>query len=109
MKIINRLAAGGERPLVTRWTRYSNNDRLALLVVDKDDPEYEFTASLNFPNHPIPDGAIAVKDYSENEGMVETLVESGVIEPRPMFSIPSGFISAGVYRLTEAALEEAKS
>lgn len=112
MKLVNKLAYAtpvdvkGE--LTTYWGQY-NNGRIALTIVDEAPEEGPIaTATVNLPDANIPKNAIAVKNYSENEGMVDTLVASGVIKPEPLKFIMSGFVSIGVYELTKEALADLK-
>ena len=49
---------------------------------------------------------IQVKDWSENRGMWEALVESGVIESEPVEKITSYFVQVKVGKLTKQAEEE---
>ena len=56
------------------------------------------------PGVPVPDDCIAIKDYSENAGMVHTLKQMGIID-RKVDEIPSGFVTIPVYTLTPAGLD----
>ena len=47
------------------------------------------------------DRFVLVKDYSENEGMVNLMVENGVIDPKPVKTMVSGFVEISVYKTTE--------
>lgn len=47
------------------------------------------------------DDYIAVKNYSENEGMDEFLVSSGIVDKDPINYVASGFVDIPIYRLTE--------
>lgn len=56
------------------------------------------TASVALPT-PHPEGCVWVKDYSENEGMVDALVAGGVIAPEPVMTVRSGYVQVSAYRL----------
>jgi hypothetical protein len=38
------------------------------------------TASVNLPNHPLLEDEVAIKDYSENEGIADALAKAGIIK-----------------------------
>jgi hypothetical protein len=87
-------------------------ERLALQIVgywrDEDECEQEeplATATVNLPADPCPPGEVYVKDYSENEGMVQQLIQWGVIEPKIMFTAASGFVKISRFQLTKKFLE----
>ena len=81
-----------------RTGRYRNGN-LALQV---ECPEgLVCTCSVN-PDTPLPDNELAVKDWSENEGMVEELKRQGVIFGDPVKTLPTeyGFVKIKVFPLT---------
>jgi hypothetical protein len=59
---------------------YQNNNRIALQVVTVEYGEPYGVLSVNMPNCAIPDGCIAVKDYSENEELARVAFDTGVFE-----------------------------
>ena len=77
------------------------NGNLALCVFDEEG--LVFTCTVN-PGFRLPDTAIAVKDYSENEGMVDALTEQGIIG-RELRRVPSGFVTIPVHELTAKGRE----
>lgn len=80
-------------------TEYTNGNRA--LVVNDDDGRL-YTCSVN-PGKEIPNDCIAIKDYSENVGMVNALSEMGIIGEW-VEDIPSGWVVIPVFRLTEKGL-----
>jgi hypothetical protein len=78
--------------------KYANNDRIALELVFED-PECGnqlmpmTTATINLPDEPCAADEVFIKDYSENEGLLEVLIEAGIIS-EPVDHVYSGFISA---------------
>ena len=58
------------------------------------------------PDVKVPKGCIAVKNYSENEGMVSWLVSEGLIEETPIQIIVSGWVEIPIHRLTDKGREE---
>lgn len=81
---------------------YTNNDSLALQLVDESDGQLIMTFTVNMVNEQFPAGDIAIKNYSENEGSVETLIEHDIIEA-PVVNIHSGFVDIPVAGLTDRA------
>lgn len=81
-------------------TRYGNGN-LALAVESETEGPI-CICSVN-PGQKVDDGLLAVKDYSENEGMASTLLDMGIIGEKK-YSIPSGWVSIPVYELTEKGL-----
>lgn len=65
---------------------YMADGSLKLMLRDIEDGMPVATATVCAP-HLLLNGdhkAVAVKDYSENEGMTTALVKAGIIEPRPI-------------------------
>lgn len=60
------------------------------------------TCSVN-PGVPLPDNELAVKDWSENEGIVEELKRQNVISGDPVRTIDMvyGFVKIKVFALTD--------
>ena len=56
------------------------------------------TATTNIAGFKVPDGYILIKDWSENEGMLECLTKAGVIEPTGE-KVSTGFVQAHVAKL----------
>lgn len=79
--------------------RYPNGNLAVEIISDTEGPITKVTVN---PNVKLEDDYIAIKDYSENEGMVEFLVSMGIIVENPVMTIPSGFVFIPVHRLTNA-------
>lgn len=60
------------------FARYEN-DRIAIRLVSED--ETIAMATVNVPCCPLARDEILIKSYSENEGMLEALIDAGVVEP----------------------------
>ena len=84
---------------VLQFAEYFNG-RTAIMLVDSFEGEPIATCTVNVPTEPIEEGEVFIKNYSENSGMVESLVEAGVIEP-PHRKFPSGFVQIEVCKLIE--------
>lgn len=77
------------------------NGRTALELVDSEDGDRVATATLNLPNEPLADDEVIIKTHSENQTMLETLVNAGIVEPTGRVCV-SGFITAPVCRVKVA-------
>jgi len=63
---------------LTSW-RYLNG-ALAIRAVDADTGEPVAVLTVNMPDIKLAPGEVLIKDYSENEGALETLLQAGVVE-----------------------------
>jgi hypothetical protein len=76
------------------------NKRTAL-VLRTLDGEPMAVLSVNLPANPMTDHEIAIKDYSENDGVLAALMEANIVEEPHRF-IASGHVVIPVCRKTEA-------
>lgn len=58
---------------------YQNNGRLALELVDADDGLPVARATVNIPDVELNPGEVVIKNYAENEGLLEVLVAAGIV------------------------------
>lgn len=97
---------------VVKFDRYADNNNVALQLFGKIGTDYEnepiAIASVNTDVQLYPD-YIAIKNWSENAGIVDALIDSGVIENKREFGIPCGFVSADVHKLTKKAIDVMES
>ncbi|MBJ8356019.1 MULTISPECIES: hypothetical protein [Bacillus cereus group] len=77
----------------------------AIQLVNKNDGELVTVASVNGGLR-LTDDAVGIKTWSENEDIVRSLVNGGVIEPELLGVEPTGFVEIEFYRLTTASLEK---
>lgn len=77
------------------FTRYRNNNALAITFATVDIGEAYMTASLNRPEFQLGANQVFLKDYAENAGVADLLIRNGIINPTPL---PSG-----AYELTAMA------
>lgn len=90
-----------------KFSIYTNNNATGILLVD-DDGDLVTVASVNINEEEgevLPD-EVAIKDYSENEGIVDVLVDAGVIDKDSVRFIPSLFVIVPVFKLSDEAFEE---
>lgn len=89
-----------------RFNKYLNgNTAIQLFGAPGTDYEGEAVAvaSVNGGIKVAPN-IVGIKTWSKNAGMVQALVDAGIIEPELLFTRPSGFVRIEYYRLTDDAL-----
>lgn len=83
------------------------NGNLALEIIGAEGTDYEgepiVRVTVN-PDQIVPEDCIAIKDYSENRGMVDFCREIGIIADR-VTTIQSGWVQIPVYKLSDSGLE----
>lgn len=67
-----------------------NNKRIAMQLVDSEGPVA--VATINFPDEQLEEDEIIIKDYSENEGMLDSLIEAGIVS-EPLRYTSSGYVN----------------
>ena len=77
----------------TASTAVYTNGRVALFLDDTNTGEAIAVASINIPEAIIPKGYAAIKNYGENEGVLEALIENKIIGKEPFCMLRSGHIS----------------
>ena len=89
---------------IIEWSIYSQNNNIAIKLLDENTKELVAVATTN-TSEDTDWTKIQVKDWSENRGMWEALVDSGVIESEPAEKITSYFVQVKVGKLTDVAKE----
>jgi hypothetical protein len=74
------------------------NARVGFELLDDEDNGCVAMATMNLPDIDIADDEVIIKDYSENDGMLDALIEADIISG-PVNYVSSGFISAPVCKL----------
>ena len=82
--------------------RYATNGNVSLVLFDVADGTPIAKATVNTAVV-LPDTHVAIKHYSENEGMVEALLAADIIQGAPTARIPLAFDSVPVYMLGPVA------
>jgi hypothetical protein len=67
----------------------ADNKTMAIVLTDPETNEEISTPTAYVDG--IPEGYVAVKDYSENEGMLKALMNAGIVD-KPVDEISSGFV-----------------
>ena len=75
--------------------RYANG-QTSIQLVDQDGMPF-MTASVAHDVN-IPDDCVIIKNYSENEGIMQALIKAGIIE-KPFCEIPVNFVKLYVAAL----------
>ena len=72
------------------------NGQTSIQLVDRDGMPF-MTASVAHDVN-IPDDCVIIKNYSENEGIMQALIKAGIIE-KPFCEIPANFVTLYVAAL----------
>lgn len=75
---------------------YSNN-RLALEILDSEDGIPVMVATVNIPEVPLNEGEIIIKNYSENEGVLDFLQQNGLVG-EVLREVQTGFVKCPVVK-----------
>lgn len=78
-----------------RFGQYANGN-IAIMLDDIRDGLPVATATVN-PNVTLNPEYVAIKDYSENKGMLNALIDANIIEPED--EIPLGYASCHICKL----------
>lgn len=79
-------------------SQYGYGGSPALQLIDAQDGEPVATCTVNMPDYNLAEGEICIKDYSENEGMLDFLVKEGIVEDTGK-RLQSGYVTIPVCRL----------
>lgn len=85
---------------------FYDNDRAALQLVERETQEPWARATVNVPDEPLESDEAFIKDYSENEGMLDALVEAGLARPTGRV-VYQGHVQIPVVKLLLAPAETA--
>lgn len=100
-----------KQTIFIKTDRYADTGNVALKVVGQGN-EPMMTATVNPPDPitmksmKLEAGTVALKDYSENQGVVAAFIKAEVIERQAVKIIPLKHSNVGVYRLTDKAKKE---
>ncbi len=92
--------------VILHVSKYQGGETAAYLS-DAETGEPVCKVSVNFPESKLEDGFIFVKDYAENAGIMQALIDAGIIEETPEgIGYKSGFCEYPICKLTPLALEK---
>ena len=84
---------------VREWTckvgfsRYQDNGRIAIVLFDDESGEQLFVASVNLPEVALPENHVFIKNWSENRGVLQSLVDAGILRSTGR-RVPTGYVEA---------------
>ena len=81
--------------------RYSEGGNLYIGITRKGEPIADVTVNIGA----LPPGQIAVKNYSENAGLLEQLEQLGLVEEVVRY-VPSGFVQIPICKYNEEVLAQ---
>jgi hypothetical protein len=80
-----------------RWSKYNSNGRTALELIDAEDGFPVMVATVNIPDEHLEPDEIIIKDYAENQGVLEFLHENNIVGP-VIRTVHTGFASVQVVK-----------
>ena len=82
--------------IVFDW--YAVNSRISIELVDHEDGQTVAHATVNMPEYDLPPNEVIIKNYSEGEGMLDALVDAGLIKATGNM-IQTGFVYCPICKL----------
>lgn len=83
------------------------NGRKAIELLEYDSPHEPVAfATVNIPQIDIPDDCVFIKDYSENKGILQSLINANIIDHPAILTVNQGFVNISAYPLTQIALNQ---
>ena len=92
-KIINFLGWNG----TIEEGRYSN-DRISLTLIDTEDGVPIAVCTVNLPDEILEADEVCIKDYSENSGLLNILVNEDIVYPANRYTM-SGYVIIPICKL----------
>ena len=84
----------GEYDCILERLQYQNG-RTALQLYDAVDGTPVLTATVNIPEAPLNSDQVLIKNWSENEGILDALIEHKVVVDTGV-TVPTGFVEANL-------------
>ena len=88
-----------------KGTNYLDNYARAIVLLEEKTNEIVAKATINKSDLLPPKDSVWIKDYSENEGITDTLIKAKIIEPDPTMTTTKDEVVIHSYKLTEAAIK----
>ena len=93
-------------------SNYIESGAIALIAFYPDVIDYENESpiaflTVNLPDYDLGKNQIIIKNWSENKGWFESLIEAGIVKDTKI-KIPTGFVEANVCELINEGLEWTK-
>lgn len=90
MKVFKLTAHEQTYSVTVKLDKYANG-RTAIQILDAIDGQPYATATVNIDHVLLADNEVLIKDYSENEGMLDFLIKNNIVTPTPN-GVQSGFV-----------------
>ena len=90
----------GQYTLVPQYGKYRNNDRVSITLLDAEDGIPFAVATVNLPDEPMEENEVAIKNHSENEGILWALQDAGIVGEVKR-EVQSGFVRIPIVELLE--------
>lgn len=90
MKVFKLTAHEQTYSVTVKLDKYVNG-RTAIQILDAIDGQPYATATVNIDHVLLADNEVLIKDYSENEGMLDFLIKNNIVTPTPN-GVQSGFV-----------------
>lgn len=74
------------------------NQRIAIQFTDTEDGSIITMATVNLPDVKIEENEITIKDYSENEGILDEMINQGIIS-KPLRHENTGYVRIPICKL----------
>jgi len=87
----------GSYTVSLEWNKYGSNGRTALELIDVEDGSPVMTATVNIPDAHLEPDEMVIKNYSENEGVLEFLQENNIVGPI-IRTVRTGFVTCPVVK-----------
>lgn len=92
-----RLRHGVYENAVMTFHRYGVGGGTAISFTTQDG-EPLATATVSMPELMLERDEVAIKDYSENQGMMKSLMDAGIIG-EPLSYVPTGFVTVSTHNI----------
>jgi len=83
--------------LIPQYGNYQNG-QIAIKLIDSSDGMIYAVGTVCVEDNLLKEGEVAIKDYSENEGILGSLIEADIIEPPHAF-IQAEFVKIPICKL----------
>ncbi len=87
----------GDYCLTASFAKYGNG-QTAIKLIDTEDGMPYATATVCVEDNLLKEDEVAIKDYSENAGILDSLIEANIID-HPHAFIQSGFVKIPICKL----------
>lgn len=81
----------GQTYVLTPTLKTYKNGQICIQLIDTSDGFPFATATVAVEDNLLKEDELAIKDYSENEGILDTLIDHNIVE-HPRAFIQSGFV-----------------